>query len=132
MNLSKAVTHSIASEKKGIKYQAAASTGDVIHYSWFLECIAKKALIPVAPKYYLQMSKVSKEKMKDDIDEFGDFYFVDIDVSDVRQLFESMDVNKQAQDMEEVKHYREKYFPTPTWCHYCSCNVYFHHPLHSK
>jgi DNA ligase-4 len=87
MNLSKAVTHSIASEKKGIKYQAAASTGDVIHYSWFLECIAKKALIPVAPKYYLQMSKVSKEKMKDDIDEFGDFYFVDVDVSDVRQVF---------------------------------------------
>ncbi|CAK9216066.1 unnamed protein product [Sphagnum troendelagicum] len=132
MNLSKAVTHSIASEKKGIKYQAAASTGDVIHYSWFLECIAKKALIPVAPKYYLQMSKVSKEKMKDDIDEFGDFYFVDVDVSDVRQLFESMDVNKQAQDMEEVKHYREKYFPTPTWCHFCSCNLYFHHPLHSN
>jgi DNA ligase-4 len=87
MNLSKAVTHSIASEKKGIKYQAAASTGDVIHYSWFLECIAKKALIPVAPKYYLQMSNASKEKMKDDIDEFGDFYFVDGDVSDVRQVF---------------------------------------------
>ncbi len=38
-------------------------------------------------RYYLQMSKVSKEKMKDDIDEFGDFYFVDIDVSDVRQVF---------------------------------------------
>jgi hypothetical protein len=33
------------------------------------------------------MSKVSKEKMKDDIDEFGDFYFVDVDVSDVRQVF---------------------------------------------
>ncbi len=38
-------------------------------------------------RYYLQMSKVSKEKMKDDIDEFGDFYFVDVDVSDVRQVF---------------------------------------------
>jgi hypothetical protein len=38
-------------------------------------------------RYYLQMSKVSKEKMKEDIDEFGDFYFVDIDVSDVRQVF---------------------------------------------
>ncbi len=38
-------------------------------------------------RYYLQMSKVSKEKMKDDIDEFGYFYFVDVDVSDVRQVF---------------------------------------------
>ncbi len=38
-------------------------------------------------RYYLQMSKVSKEKMKEDIDEFGDFYFVDVDVSDVRQVF---------------------------------------------
>jgi hypothetical protein len=33
------------------------------------------------------MSNASKEKMKDDIDEFGDFYFVDGDVSDVRQVF---------------------------------------------
>jgi hypothetical protein len=33
------------------------------------------------------MSKVSKEKMKDDIDEFGDFYFVDVDVPDMKQVF---------------------------------------------
>jgi DNA ligase-4 len=131
MNLSKAVTHAIASQKKGIKYQAAANTGDVIHDSWFLECIAKKALLPLAPKYYLHMSKATKEKMKDDIDEFGDFYFVDVDVSDMKQLFENMDVNKQAPNMEEVKQYREKYCPTPTWCHFSSCNIYFHHPLHS-
>ncbi|CAM6048477.1 unnamed protein product [Sphagnum compactum] len=131
MNLSKAVTHAIASQKKGIKYQAAANTGDVIHDSWFLECIAKKAVLPLAPKYYLHMSKATKEKMKDDIDEFGDFYFVDVDVSDMKQLFENLDVNKQAPTMEEVKQYREKYCPTPTWCHFSSCNIYFHHPLHS-
>ncbi|KAH9561882.1 hypothetical protein CY35_05G045000 [Sphagnum magellanicum] len=131
MNLSKAVTHAIASQKKGIKYQAAANTGDVIRDSWFLECIARKALLPLAPKYYLHMSKATTEKMKDDIDEFGDFYFVDVDMSDMKQLFENMDVNKQAPNMEEVKQYREKYCPTPTWCHFSSCNIYFHHPLHS-
>jgi hypothetical protein len=49
----------------------------------------------------------------------------------VLQLFENMDVNKQAPNMEEVKQYREKYCPTPTWCHFSSCNIYFHHPLHS-
>jgi hypothetical protein len=53
MNLSKAVTHAIASQKKGIKYQAAANTGDVIRDSWFLEYIARKALLPLAPKYVI-------------------------------------------------------------------------------
>lgn len=32
------------------------------------------------------MSDATKDKMKDDIDEFGDFYFIDIDDSDVRQV----------------------------------------------
>ncbi len=38
-------------------------------------------------RYYLHMSKATKEKMNDDIDEFGDFYFVDVDVSDMKQVY---------------------------------------------
>ncbi len=43
-------------------------------------------------RYYLHMSKATKEKMNDDIDEFGDFYFVDVDVSDMKQVYMSLHI----------------------------------------
>jgi len=131
MNLSSVVTHSMALEKKGLKYQAAARNGDVIHISWLLDCTSQRALLPVGPKYYMHMSDGTKEKMKTDVDEFGDFYVIGVDKSDIRQLFENMDTNKQEYDMEKVKHYKKKYCPTPTWCHFCGCCVFFLPPLYS-
>lgn len=34
----------------GIKYMAAATHGDVIHYSWVMDCCTAKDLLPVRPK----------------------------------------------------------------------------------
>jgi hypothetical protein len=52
-------------------------------YSMIVVCINR---------YYLHMSKATKEKMNDDIDEFGDFYFVDVDVSDMKQVYMSLHI----------------------------------------
>ncbi|KAG0587124.1 hypothetical protein KC19_2G142100 [Ceratodon purpureus] len=131
MNLNNIVTHAVASEKKGLKYQAASKNGDVIHLSWLLDCVSQKALHSVGPKYYLHMSDATKERLKSEVDEFGDFYFLDIDEYDLKQVFENMDMSKVEHDMEKVKHYAKKYCPTPTWCHFCGCCVFFLRPLHS-
>jgi hypothetical protein len=40
----------------------------------------------VVDRYYLHMSDGTKEKMKTDVDEFGDFYLIGVDKSDIRQV----------------------------------------------
>lgn len=80
MNLNNSVTHCVAAESKGvyrslyqvfsnawfsifpilikvlsnlfsgIKYQAAKNRGDLIQYTWVLDCCEQKKLIPLQPK----------------------------------------------------------------------------------
>jgi len=47
------------------------------------------------------------------------------------QVFGNMDTRMEEHDMEKVKHYTKKYCPTPTWCHFSGCCVFFLRPLHS-
>ncbi|KAG9449217.1 hypothetical protein H6P81_009182 [Aristolochia fimbriata] len=65
MNLNATVTHCIASERKGIKYEAAILRGDVIHYSWVLDCASQKRLLHLQPKYFLFLAESSKWKFQD-------------------------------------------------------------------
>ncbi|KAL2652956.1 hypothetical protein R1flu_021084 [Riccia fluitans] len=131
MNLNHEVTHAIACEKKGIKYIAAATHGDVIHYSWITDCCTTKTLLPVKPKYFLHLSAQTKDKMKAEIDEFGDFYFLDIDTTDLKQLFENIERSKVATDTGELAHYKKKYCPSSTFCQFNNSVMYFHKPIHS-
>ncbi|ERN12455.1 hypothetical protein AMTR_s00025p00149970 [Amborella trichopoda] len=91
MNLNDSVTHCIAAERKGIKYQAAVLRGDVLHYSWVLDCYSQKQLLHLQPKYYLFLSDSSKKKLKEEIDAFSDYYYWDLDVTDLRELFNKID-----------------------------------------
>ncbi|KAF5956535.1 hypothetical protein HYC85_003760 [Camellia sinensis] len=50
MNLNHSVTHCIAAESKGLKFQAAKLRGDIIHYSWLFDCCSQKKLLPLQPK----------------------------------------------------------------------------------
>lgn len=131
MNLSSTVTHAVAFEKKGLKYQASFMNGDVIHLSWLLDCMAQKVLLVVSPKYYLNMSDATKERLKGEVDEFGDFYCNEVDETDLTQIFENIDVNKQYHDIDRVNYYIKKYSPSPTWCLFSGCCVFFLRPLHS-
>lgn len=42
MNLNNSVTHCVAAGSKGFKFEAAKRRGDVIHYTWVLDCYAQK------------------------------------------------------------------------------------------
>ncbi|KAK1275293.1 DNA ligase 4 [Acorus gramineus] len=86
MNLNDSVTHCIAAEKKGIKYQAAMRYGDIIHYSWVLDCCSQKHLLHLQPKYFLFLSDSSKNKFQEEIDAFSDYYYWDIDITDIKQV----------------------------------------------
>ncbi|KAJ3693458.1 hypothetical protein LUZ60_008938 [Juncus effusus] len=125
MNLNNSVTHCIASEKKGIKYQAAVRQGDVIHYSWILDCCNEKRLLHLQPKYILFLSDASKYKLREEIDHFSDYYFWDIDLSDLKQIFGNMGDQKVP---DKLQYYKKKYCSEEKYCLFQGFNIYLHKP----
>ncbi|KAH7314911.1 hypothetical protein KP509_21G026900 [Ceratopteris richardii] len=125
MNLSASVTHIIAAEKRGIQYKAAALGRDVIHVSWFLDCCAQKALVPLRPRYFLHLSKESKGKLPEDIDEFGDNFYEDLDVNDLKQMFTNMDRMHILMSKSEVCRFEDKHFRKEPYGEFCGCIIYF-------
>ncbi|XP_077221842.1 DNA ligase IV [Tasmannia lanceolata] len=128
MNLNDSVTHCIAAERKGIKYQAAMLRGDVIHYSWILDCCSQKRLLHLQPKYFLFLGDSSKNKLQEEIDEFSDYYYCDLDIRDLKQLFSNMDGFAYPKGIE---YYKKKYCAMENLCLLQGCCIYFHHSIHS-
>ncbi|KAJ6435920.1 hypothetical protein OIU84_001028 [Salix udensis] len=123
MNLNNSVTHCIAAESKGIKYQAAKLHGDIIHYSWVLDCCLQKKLLPLQPKYFVFLSDGSKKKLEEEIDEFSDSYYWDLDLSDINQV--KFNINT-SEDAKAIDYFKKKYCPEEKWSLFHGCCVYFH------
>lgn len=122
MNLNDSVTHSIAAEIKGLKFKAAKLRGDVIHISWVLECCSQRKLLPLQPKYFLFLSDSTKEKLQEEIDEFSDSYYCDLDMEDFKQLLGNVE---KVQDCGS-DYYKKKYCPEERWSRFHDCSVFFH------
>ncbi|KAL8096103.1 hypothetical protein AgCh_037168 [Apium graveolens] len=129
MNLNNSVTHCIAAESKGIKFQAAKLRGDVIHYSWLFDCCSQKKLLPLKPKYFLHLSEQSKKLLEEEIDEFSDSYYLDLDIIDLKQLLNNVD---RLEDLKSVEYYKKKYCPKDKWSCFTGCCIYFHLSTHSN
>ncbi|KAL3644155.1 hypothetical protein CASFOL_012087 [Castilleja foliolosa] len=108
MNLNNSVTHSVASESRGIKFQAAKRQGDVIHYSWFADCCAQKKLLPLQPRNFLFLSDSTKKKLEEEIDKFSDSYYLDLNVTDIKQILSNM---AKVEDSKAKDYYKKKYCP---------------------
>lgn len=129
MNLNNTVTHCIAAESKGIKFQAAMLRGDIIHYSWVFDCCSQKKLLPLKPKYFLHLSKLSKKKLQEEIDDFSDSYYWDLDIVDFKQLLNNID---RSEDSKTVDYYKKKYCPNDKWSRFHGCCIYFHLSIQSN
>ncbi|KAL8039990.1 hypothetical protein ABFX02_10G071500 [Erythranthe guttata] len=125
MNLNNLVTHCIASESKGIKFQAAKHQGDVIHYSWLSDCCTQKKLLPLQPKHFLYLSDESKKKLQEEIDEFSDSYYMDLNVADLKQILSNVD---KVDDSKAKEYYKKKFCPREEWVRFHGCRIYFHFP----
>ncbi|CAH8355367.1 unnamed protein product [Eruca vesicaria subsp. sativa] len=123
MNLNNSVTHCIASESSGIKYQAAKRQRDVIHFSWVLDCCARNNLLPLQPKYFLHLTDASRTKLQDEIDEFSDSYFFDLDLEGLKQVLSNA---KQWEDSKSIEYYKKKLCPEKRWSCFIGCCIYFH------
>ncbi|XP_030952468.1 DNA ligase 4 [Quercus lobata] len=127
MNLNNSVTHCVAADSKGIKYQAAKRHGDIINYSWILDCCSQKKLLHLQPKHFLFRSNSSK-KLQEEIDEFSDSYYQDLDLADIKQLLSNVN---RYEDTKTVDCYKKKYCPKEKWSRFHGCCVYLHPPVPS-
>ncbi|XWS28144.1 hypothetical protein CRYUN_Cryun25bG0040400 [Craigia yunnanensis] len=123
MNLNNSVTHCVAAESKGIKYQAAKLHGEIIHYSWVLDCCSQKKLIPLQPKYFLFLSESSKKKLQQEVDEYSDPYYWDLDLADIKQLLNNI---QRSENTNTIDYYKKKYCPKDRWSLFHGCYVYFY------
>ncbi|KAF5194901.1 Dna ligase, partial [Thalictrum thalictroides] len=127
MNLNDSVTHCIAAERKGIKYQAAKLRGDVIHYSWVLDCCSQKPYNTLAAasfsRYFLFLADSSKNKLQAEVDEFSDSFYWDLDLMDIKQLFNNLDTSA---DPKTIEYYKRKYCPNEKWSKFQDCRMYFY------
>ncbi|XP_028751412.1 DNA ligase 4 isoform X2 [Neltuma alba] len=123
MNLNNSVTHCVAADSKGFKFEAAKRHGDVIHYSWVLDCCSQKKLVPLQPKYFLFLSELTKKKLHEEIDEFSDSYYLNLDRADIKQLLSNIPRSKK--DISTIDYYRKKYCPKDKWFHFQGCSIYF-------
>lgn len=124
MNLNDTVTHCVGAESRGIKYEAAKRRGsDVIHYSWVLDCCSQKQLLPLRPKYFVFLSESSKKKLQEEIDEFSDSYFWNLNITELKQILSTVN---RLEDKKTVEYYKKKFFPNEKWCCFIGCCIYFH------
>ncbi|KAK4265577.1 hypothetical protein QN277_026608 [Acacia crassicarpa] len=124
MNLNNSVTHCVAADSKGFKFEAAKRHGDIIHFSWVIDCCAQKKLIHLQPKYFLFISEPTKKKLSEEIDEFSDSYYLNLDCADIKQLLSNIPRSKK--DVSTIDYYRRKYCPKDKWSHFQGCCIYFH------
>ncbi|XP_027904082.1 DNA ligase 4 isoform X2 [Vigna unguiculata] len=129
MNLNNSVTHCVAAGSKGFKFEAAKRHGDIIHYSWVLDCYEQKKLVCLQPKYFLFLSELTKKKFREEIDEFSDSFYLDLDLEDIKQLLSNI---SKSEDVSTVDHYRKKYCPKDKWSFFCGCSIYFHTAIPMK
>ncbi|XP_059286008.1 DNA ligase 4 isoform X2 [Lycium ferocissimum] len=125
MNLNDSVTHCLAAESRGIKFQAAKPHGDVIQISWLFDCCLQKKLLPLQPKYFLFLSDSTKKKMEAEVDEYSDSFYSDLSIEDIKQLFSNIE---HSEDSKTVEYYKKKYCPEDKWARFHGCCIYFFIP----
>ncbi|KAK7411977.1 hypothetical protein VNO78_03422 [Psophocarpus tetragonolobus] len=116
------------------KFEAAKRHGDIIHYSWVLDCYEQKKLVCLQPKYFLFLSELTKKKLQEEIDEFSDSYYLDLNLGDIKQelnclvnvKIELLSNIYRSEDVSTVDHYRKKYCPKDKWSFFSGCSIYFH------
>lgn len=94
----------------------------MVHYSWVFECCSQKKLLPLKPKHFLFLSGNSKKKLEEEIDEFSDSYFWDLELADLKQLLNNV---SRSDDVKAIDYYRGKYCPKHEWCMFVGCQIYF-------
>lgn len=84
-----------------VKNIIASNKHDVVKPAWLLECFRTKSCVPWQPRFMIHMCPSTKEHFAREYDRYGDSYFVDTDLNQLKEVFSGIK-NSQEQTPEEM------------------------------
>ncbi|XP_034031994.1 DNA ligase 4 [Thalassophryne amazonica] len=94
-------------ENMRVKNLISSNQHDVVWASWLLECLDQKEVVPWQPRHMIHMSPPTKEHFAKEYDGYGDSYFVDTDVQQLRETFGR--ISQDASPAVDVGQVEERY-----------------------
>jgi hypothetical protein len=85
-------TFCIIAARQTLKVQNLIRKGtfDIVHPKWLLDCIAKKTLVPLEPRYMVHAKPETRAIFDSEVDKYGDSYTSDTTVPILREIFNRM------------------------------------------
>lgn len=75
------------SENIRVRNIMSSDTHDVVKPAWLLECFQTKSCVPWQPRFMIHMCPTTKEHFAREYDRYGDSYFVDTDLNQLKEVF---------------------------------------------
>ncbi|XP_021570421.1 DNA ligase 4 isoform X2 [Carlito syrichta] len=89
------------SENIRVRNIIASGKHDVVKPIWLLECFKTKSCVPWQPRFMIHMCPSTKEHFAREYDCYGDSYFVDTDLNQLKEVFSGIK-NSNEQVPEEM------------------------------
>lgn len=85
----------VARDEKNVRVRNLIKGGkyDIVRVDWLVECLTGKKILPFHPSGMLSASAETQQKFRTRFDEFGDDYLVDLNESQLKEIFEN--INEQ-------------------------------------
>lgn len=75
------------SENIRVKNIISSNKHDVVKPEWLLECFKTKSCVPWQPRFMIHMCPSTKQHFAREYDRYGDSYFVDTDLNQLKEVF---------------------------------------------
>ncbi|XP_019062433.1 DNA ligase 4 isoform X2 [Fukomys damarensis] len=89
------------SENIRVKNIISSDKHDVVRPAWLLECFKTKTCLPWHPRFMIHMCPSTKQHFSREYDRYGDSYFVDTDLNQLKEVFSGIK-NSNEQTPEEI------------------------------
>lgn len=89
------------SENIRVKNIISSNKHDVVKPEWLLECFKTKSCVPWQPRFMIHMCPSTKQHFAREYDCYGDSYFVDTDLNQLKEVFSGIK-NADEQTPEEM------------------------------
>lgn len=90
-------TYCVIAGCKNIRVRNIISSGehDVVKPEWLLECLKTKTCVPWQPRFMVHMCPSTKQHFAREYDCYGDSYFVDTDLDQLKEVFSGIKPREQ-------------------------------------
>lgn len=75
------------SENIRVKNIISSDKHDVVKPEWLLECFRTRSCVPWQPRFMIHMCPSTKQHFAQEYDQYGDSYFVDTDLHQLKEVF---------------------------------------------